>query len=206
MNELLEKEKKKDKYLLLFFVIIFLFAAFALAYYFWLKNQPDKDVPVQSEPVVMQQRTQQPQPQISEEERLRREVIERIQSSAPPTTQQEEVLFKCTDPATGAISLAHTCPRGFTAQRIETQNSTGVKPARLRRTSPSTTSQQGQITVIPDVRREIQKCEDYYNPKIRRIIQIGYTTDEHLRRQLTTLQENKEKCLRAAHRGKAKFF
>ena len=197
MNELLEKEKKKDKYLLLFFIIVFLFAAFALAYYFWLKNQPDKDVPVQSEPVVMQ-RTQQPQQQSPI---VPQEIPQQRSVPAPPPKSE---LFKCIDPATGAMSLAHTCPRGFTAQRIETQDSSGVKPARLRR--PSTTNQpQGQVTVILDIREEVKKCDDYYDPKIRRIIQTSNASSD-FRKFLAELQENKEKCLRAAHRGKAKFY
>lgn len=195
MHELLEKEKKKDKYLLLFFIVIFLFAAFALTYYFWQKNQSDKNIPAESASVVIQ-REQPQQPHI-----MQQEIPQQRRIQAPPPKLE---LFKCIDPATGAMSLAHTCPRGFTTERIETQDSGGIKPTRLRRPSPSSNTQQNQITVIPNISREVKKCDDYYNPKISRVLRLS--SSEYVRRKLAELRENKEKCIRAANRGEAIIY
>ena len=204
MLEQLQKEKKKDSTLFLCIFITLLFAVFALTYYFWQKEQRNNDsstnevVTTQSEPqpiAVAPSSRPSPTPTTSTQRRL------------PARSAPQQALLKCTDPRTGTVSLAKTCPPGFTAEKIETQDHAGIRPSRYRRTPSTNQTQQGQITVIRDYRQEVKKCDDFYDPFIKDIMDIpGYLMNEFLRKKLDRLRERKAQCVDAANRGKAKFY
>lgn len=203
MLEQLQKEKKKDSYLFLYIFVTLLFVVFAFSYYFWQKEQQNNEKPVEEVVTTVQSVPHQPVAATTE----RPITPPSITFPNRPITQQFQALLKCTDPRTGAVSLAKTCPSGFIAEKIETQDHAGIRPSRYRHTPSTNQNQQGQITVIRDYRQEVKKCDDYYDPLIKDIMDNqDYMFNAYWKKRLNYLRNLKDKCVQAANRGKARIF
>jgi len=210
MYETMEKQKRQEARLILFLVIFFMSVIMGTIYYLGQKEQQDNNsstnevVTTQSEPqpitaVANEHRTPvlNPAPVVTPERRL----------PTRSTPRRQQALLKCTDPRTGTVSLAKTCPPGFTAEKIETQDHAGIRPSRYRHTQSTNQTQQGQITVIRDYRREVEKCDAHYDPLIKNIMDnYDYMFNQYWKKRLNKLRELKDKCVQAANRGKAIIY
>lgn len=183
----LEQQAKNETLTIIVITIMITFALFIGAFWYWQSNKSELN---------QEERERLGRQPIIETPNLTQSVPQ-IQPPRTPTNPRQ--IFECKD-SSGNVTLSDNCPAGTTVRAIDASNPRTGARIQVQQNQQQRQGQKPNIVMIRNAEPDIKRCQDYYNPIIRRI-QNSKPYTENDRKRIETLRRQLAECIIAAQKG-----